>query len=76
MAETRKSKNWYYKKLFSDKPEISEMDPEELKLFINNAKKENREIYDFILNRFIEKGRLSEAMFIFDISDIAKQVFK
>jgi hypothetical protein len=60
----------YYKKIFWDRADIRSMQAIEFKKYIENAKVKNKQNFDFILRRFIERGSLTEALYFFSLEDI------
>jgi len=64
-------KQWVYRGIFWDRPEIARMSPDELRVYLQ-ANVGNRFVYDSILRRFIERGSLSEAVEFFPLGEIER----
>lgn len=59
-----------YKGIFWERGDIKNMSPEEFKKYVDEIKKEDSYTYFDVIQRFTERGFITEAVYFFDLEDI------
>jgi hypothetical protein len=64
-----------YKFIFWERGDIKNMSPEEFKNYINKLKIQKPDRYLNLIQRFTERGFITEAVYFFDLDDIAHVLY-